>query len=234
MDHFIEIYRNQAQQYHSMISVEDIDNNLLKTIEKFTSLENGNILDLGSGTGRLPLLFWQINSKIIGLDISFQMLAEQQVQRDQMHGSWDLTQGDIRHLPIQNAWADITTAGWAAGHFCGWYPDRWQPEIDDFVSEMLRVTKPSGTLFIMETLGTGKEIPAPPTAMLALYYAHLESKWGFTREQIRTDYKFRDVEDAKQQTTFFFGQTLAEQIEENHWHILPEWTGVWHRKQSLG
>lgn len=233
MDHFIEIYRKQAHAYHQMISVEDVDNNLLKTIESLTSLEKGTILDLGSGTGRLPLLFWQINPNIVALDISFQMLIEQQLQCERVRASWHLAQGDIRCLPVQDAWADITTAGWAAGHFCAWYPDTWQQQIDIFVLEMLRVTKPSGSLFIMETLGTGSETPAAPTASLAQYYQHLESKWGFTREQIRTDYKFRDVEDAKQNTTFFFGQSLAEQIEENRWQVLPEWTGVWHRKRNL-
>ena len=88
MDHFIEIYRKQAHAYHQMISVEDVDNNLLKTIESLTSLEKGTILDLGSGTGRLPLLFWQINPNIVALDISFQMLIEQQLQRERVRASW--------------------------------------------------------------------------------------------------------------------------------------------------
>ncbi len=229
MDHFVEIYRNQAEKYHRMISFEDFENNLLETIRTITPLNNKKILDLGSGTGRLPLLFKNEHAEIIALDISIQMLLQQQVQLRVQHGSWDLVQGDIRALPVRPQWADVTTAGWAAGHFCAWYPDCWQENIDTFIMEMLRAARPGGVLIIMETLGTGKTIPAPPTGALAEYYEHIENKWNFKREVIRTDYKFHDLEHAKQNTAFFFGEELAKQIEQEGWQTLPEWTGVWHR-----
>jgi len=229
MDHFIEIYQNQTHSYHQMIDAEDFENNLLKTILQFTSINTRTVLDLGSGTGRLPLLFREQKPELVALDISYPMLLEQKVQKQFVAETWDLVTGDIRILPIRNAWADVTTAGWAAGHFCGWYPETWQQEIDRFIQEMQRVTKPSGILFIMETLGTGKETPAPPTPALAKYYAHIESKWGFHREVIRTDYKFKSLHDAKEKTTFFFGEELAQAIDTKGWQIIPEWTGVWHR-----
>lgn len=233
MDHFIEIYKNQTHAYHKMINCEDFENNLLKTILQFAPITARKVLDLGSGTGRMPLLFKELKPDLVALDISFQMLVEQQIQMQQVTGNWSLAQGDIRHLPIRDAWADVTTAGWAAGHFCGWYPDTWQEEIDRFIHEMQRVTKPFGQLFIMETLGTGKETPAPPTQAHTEYYERIEAKWGFQREVIRTDYRFQSLEDAKKNTTFFFGQELAEQIDQKEWKTLPEWTGVWHRMNQV-
>lgn len=229
MDHFIEIYQNQTHSYHQMIDAEDFENNLLKAILQFTPINARTVLDLGSGTGRLPLLFKEQQPELVALDISYPMLLEQKIQQQHVAGTWNLAQGDIRILPIRNAWADVTTAGWAAGHFCGWFPETWQQEIDRFIQEMQRVTKPSGILFIMETLGTGRETPAPPTPALTEYYQHIESKWGFQREVIRTDYKFKSLKDAKEKTTFFFGEELAQDIDEKGWQILPEWTGVWHR-----
>ena len=229
MDHFIEIYQNQAHSYHQMIDAEDFENNLLKTILQFTPIAARSVLDLGSGTGRLPLLLKEQKPELIALDISYPMLLEQKTQQQYAAGSWNLAQGDIRVLPIRDAWADVTTAGWAAGHFCGWFPENWQQEIDRFILEMQRVTKPAGILFIMETLGTGRETPAPPTPALTEYYQRIESKWGFQREVIRTDYKFKSLKDAKEKTTFFFGQELAQDIAKMEWQIIPEWTGFWHR-----
>lgn len=229
MDHYTEIYQKQTDKYHRMISFEDVENNLLKTIRALVPLNGKNILDLGSGTGRLPLLFKQFEPTLIAVDSSYPMLRQQQTQIRLVRGDWNLVQADIRSLPIQDDWAEVTTAGWAAGHFCGWYPDTWQTNIDHFVEEMLRVTKPSGSLFIMETFGTGKELPSPPTKSLAQYYEKLEKQWGFARGVIRTDYQFNSLAEAKENTTFFFGDTLAQQIDEKGWQILPEWTGVWHR-----
>ena len=229
MDHFREIYQNQAHAYHQMIDAEDYENNLLKAIQQFTTLADQCVLDLGSGSGRLPILFQGLKPELVAVDINLPMLLEQKAQKEIKQGNWDLAQGDIRVLPICDAWADITTAGWAAGHFCGWYPDSWQEEIDRFVQEMLRVTKPSGTLLIMETLSTGQEKPAPPTPAHKEYYQRIESKWGFQREVIRTDYRFNSPGDAKEKTTFFFGEELAHDIEQKSWQIVPEWTGIWHR-----
>ncbi len=229
MDHFIDIYQNQAEKYHSMISFEDFENHLLETIHDITPINHKKILDLGSGTGRLPILLKDEGAEIVSLDISMQMLLQQQVQLRAVHGNWDLVQGDIRQVPIQSEWAEVTTAGWAAGHFCGWYPDCWQENIDRFVLEMLRVTQTGGELIIMETLGTGKIFPVPPTRALAEYYERIENKWQFKREVIRTDYKFHNPAHAKDNTAFFFGEKLAEQIDQESWQILPEWTGVWHR-----
>ncbi len=228
MDHFIDIYHTKPS-YHRMIEAEDVENNLLKIIRQFTEISQKNVLDLGSGTGRLPLLFREEQPNLLAVDISLPMLLEQQVQKQRCHGTWKMAQGDIRAIPLRNAWADVTTAGWAAGHFCGWFPETWQQEIDRFILEMQRVTKTTGILFIMETLGTGTETPAPPTPAHSEYYQRIETKWGFQREVIRTDYQFSSLQDAKEKTTFFFGQELAEDIDRKAWQIVPEWTGVWHR-----
>ena len=117
MDHFIEIYQNQTHNYHQMIDAEDFENNLLKMILQFTPINARTILDLGSGTGRLPLLFKEQKPELVALDISYPMLLEQKVQKQFVAGTWDLVTGDIRILPIRDAWADVTTVGWAAGHF---------------------------------------------------------------------------------------------------------------------
>jgi len=227
MDHFKSIYQSKAREYHRLIAAEDVDGNLLATLERIASIRDQRVLDLGTGTGRLPLLLHDRAAQIIGLDLYAAMLNEQAVQRHNLGGEWDLLQGDMHTLPLPDQWADIVTAGWAIGHFVSWHTDEWQNRVDQVVAEMKRVVKPGGTLIILETLGTGSLKPTPPDEGLAHYYAILEEKWDFERREIATDYQFGNVEEAIEKLEFFFGVELSEKIRSNNWSRLPEWTGVW-------
>jgi len=230
MDHFRHIYTSRATAYHRMISAEDVEGNLLKTLQAITPLEEQTILDLGTGSGRLALLLASRARRFIGLDLHAAMLRENVVQRERVNGQWALAQSDMRALPFPTASAEVVTAGWAIGHLRGWYPADWQTQIGQVLHEMERVAKPNGALIIMETLTTGALTPAPPNAHLAEYYDWLENTWGYTRHTIATDYQFASVEEAVELTEFFFGSELAQQIRLNQWARLPEWTGVWEKR----
>jgi len=229
-DHFIQIYKKKAHEYHRMIASEDVDNQLLASIEQLCDLDGKTILDLGSGTGRLPILFWGKNIELIALDIQHQMLQYQKQIRDEVNGAWTILQADICQLPIASAVVDICTAGWSIGHTRGWYPDTWQKSIGTMLEEMTRVTKPGGNLLVMETLGTGAAAPAPPSTELAEYYRFLEYEWAFQKIVISTDYQFESVDQAVDFTQFFFGDEMAARIRKNGWSRLPEFTGIWHKR----
>ncbi|MCB0166046.1 MAG: class I SAM-dependent methyltransferase [Anaerolineae bacterium] len=228
-DHFIEIYTSQAGAYHRMIAPEDVDGNLLPAIETITSLRGKRILDLGTGSGRLPLLFGAQAGQVVGLDLHAAMLAEHQRRRKQRGGRWGLLQADMRRLPLPNGWAEVVIAGWAIGHLVGWYGDRWHSEVQQVLAEMQRLVAPGGALIILETLSTGSLIPRPPTDGLARYYDWLETDLGFKRQAIRTDYQFHSVDEAVARMAFFFGPELARTIRDQGWARVPEWTGVWGR-----
>ena len=80
MDHYINIYTQHADTYHRMIEAEDIDGNLLPVVESVTPLAGKKVLDLGTGTGRIPLLIHQRAKQISALDLHQDMLLEQQKQ----------------------------------------------------------------------------------------------------------------------------------------------------------
>jgi hypothetical protein len=92
---------------------------------------------------------------------------------------------------------------------------------------MHRVVTAKGALIIMETLTTGSLTPAPPSQGLADYYAWLENEWGFSRQEVSTDFQFAGIDEAVARTEFFFGPDLASKVRENGWTRIPEWTGVW-------
>ena len=226
-DHFINIYSHHADQYHEMIAVEDVDGNLLPALENVASLQGKRVLDLGSGTGRIPLLIHEIAAEVVVLDLHWDMLCEQSRQRQALGGTWGLLQGDMRFLPFASNSFDIITVGWAIGHFTGWYSEDWQAQVGLVLEEMRRVAAPGGALIILETLTTGSLIPKPPSPGLATYYAWLENEWGFTRQEISTDYLFPSLDEAAHYAEFFFGEELATKVRTNNWVRLPEWTGVW-------
>ncbi len=230
MDPFLHIYTHQAGAYHRMILPEDADGHLLPALLRACPLAGAQVLDLGSGTGRIPLLLAPLARQIIALELQRAMLREQAIQRTQTGGSWPLVQADMRRLPVRDGWADAAIAGWSIGHLRGWRPLDWQAHIGAVLGEMQRATRAGGALVVLETLGTGALSPAPPTPELAEYYAWLESIWGFEREVISTDYQFESAAQAAEATEFFFGPGLAAEIRVRGWARLPEWTGVWSRK----
>ncbi|HEX9597639.1 MAG TPA: class I SAM-dependent methyltransferase [Anaerolineales bacterium] len=225
-DHFIQIYKTRAAAYHALIAAEDADSNLLPALQAITPLAGKRVLDLGSGSGRIPLLLKNLDNQLVALDLHHAMLKEQAAQASAIGGSWPLLQADLRRLPLAGGWADVAIAGWAIGHFTGWYTD-WKAEASRALAEMQRATKPGGALIILETLGTGALEPAPPNAVLAAYYQWLENELGFTRRVVATDYDFGSVQRAAELCGAFFGEQLAERVRANKWSRVPEFTGMW-------
>jgi len=229
-DHFTNIYTHRAADYHRMITPEDVEGNLLPALQNVMPFKGKRVLDLGTGTGRLPLLLAGQPAQMACLDLHGDMLRQNQIQQRAQKGRWGLTQGDMRRLPVASGWADVVTAGWAIGHFIGWYAEDWQAHVRQVLQEMVRVAAAGGAIIILETLTTGSLTPVPPTEGLAQYYAWLENEWGFNRQEIRTDFQFAGVEEAVAHTEFFFGPELAAKIREQGWARLPEWTGIWSKR----
>lgn len=229
-DHFKAIYHSQAVAYHHMIAAEDVDANLLSTLTRLTSFRGKRVVDLGTGTGRIPLMLKPLGAFVVGLDLHAEMLHENARQRALCDGRWPLVQADMRDVPFPANWAHVAIAGWAIGHFTSWYAADWCVQVGRVLANMSRLVRPGGLLVIMETLGTGFNAPAAPTADLDAYYTFLEEDHGFQRTVISTDYEFDDLETAVAQTEFFFGPDLARKIRANGWARVPEWTGVWHKR----
>ena len=77
-----------AVEYHRMIEYEDVDDNLYECIDKLLTTDFSSVLDIGSGTGRIPLLLSDTNLNVIGLDLYWEMLQENVRQRNLSAGSW--------------------------------------------------------------------------------------------------------------------------------------------------
>ena len=146
--------------------------------------------------------------------------------------SWQLLCADAECLPVASDWADLAIAGWVFGHFRSWHAQDWRTHVQRGLDEMERALRPGGTLVLIESLGTGAALPAPPTPELAEYFLWLETEQGMRRHAIRTDYGFADVASAAATTGAFFGAPFAERVRAEHWSRVPECTGLWWRSTA--
>jgi ubiquinone/menaquinone biosynthesis C-methylase UbiE len=195
-------------------------------LQAIRPLSNLEIIELGAGTGRLSRLLAPLASRVFLTDISTHMLEKAWAR--QGDGRYFFAAADNGRLPAADNSADLAIAGWSIGHQTGWFPDTWPERVDRVVAEMKRVVRSKGTVLILETLGTGREGPQPPTQELADYYGRLERQHGFQRQWIRTDYQFHSVSEAERLTRFFFGDQLADRIVSEKLTRLPECTGIWY------
>ena len=189
------------------------------------------MVELGAGTGRLTRLLLPLVERIRAYDASAQMLrvAESHLKASGL-ANWELGVADNKRLPVEDAAADISIAGWSLGHAVGWFPETWRDEIAAAVDEMARVLRRGGTAIILETMTTGSETAAPPTEGLASFYRWLEADRGFRGVSIRTDYRFESPDEADRLTRFFFGDELADRVRREQWVVVPESTGIWWRR----
>jgi ubiquinone/menaquinone biosynthesis C-methylase UbiE len=220
-----EIYRNQTDTYEFMISRQP---NLAENIKEIRPFQNLDILDLGAGSGRLSRVLAEEAKSLICTDISLAMLEllEHNLMQQGIARNWTTIVSDHRELQIADRSIDLAVSGWSICYLTGSENNHWEDNLKQIISELYRVLRPAGTIIIFETMGTGTETPKPPE-LLTDYYRALEEDYGFHHKWIRMDYHFRDVEEARQSTEFFFGEELTKKILDNHWSIVPECAGIW-------
>jgi ubiquinone/menaquinone biosynthesis C-methylase UbiE len=223
--HFQRIYRTEAVTYQRMVAAEDTLGELAAKLTKLAETAT-TIVDVGAGTGRLTVPLCVAGNRVHGVDTATAMLDVARTRLARCAGRWALSTADARKLPIDDDWADAAIAGWVFGHFTEWYQPNWEAELVRALAEMDRVVKPGGVEIVVDTLGTGVTVPAAPTPALAAYHQLLEER-GFTRDVLRTDYRFGSVEESVELLEWFFG--MGDWARAHHDPVVPEYTGWWQR-----
>jgi ubiquinone/menaquinone biosynthesis C-methylase UbiE len=221
-----DVYARHAGQYDRLVGHEDCQGHLLSALQTICPLDGLEVVELGSGTGRLTCLLAPLVRSICALDASRHMLGQaarraQALDARNVH----LAVADHRALPVATGSADLAIAGWSLCYLVVDRPFDWRTQLGRGLSEMRRVLRPGGTIVVLETLGTGAEMPQR-VGLLAEYYDFLERE-GYGSSWIRTDYRFESLAEAEVLVRFFFGDDLAEQVVERGSLALPECTGLW-------
>ena len=220
------VYDTEPEAYDRLVSAEDCDGRLLPAILSAAGLEDAELLDVGTGTGRVARLLEPHVRSVTASDAAPAMLG---VARRRLPSA-RLANADARALPWRTGTFDVVTAGWVFGHLTFWNTQKWPREIGRALDELRRVVRPGGAIVILETMGTGVTEPAPPDPALQRYYEWLEKERGFDRQVVRTDFGFESVEEAAESCGFFFGAEFADRIRDHGWTRVPEWTGIWSKR----
>ncbi len=228
-DHQRKIYQTDADRYEALVSREGYQGNIIRALEEIVDPASLDILDLGAGTGRLTLMLAPRAKSIRAFDVSAEMLR---VCRDRLVASgmpnWGVDVADHRQLPVESHSVDLVVSGWSVAYLHVWNPETWRDELEKWLDEMKRVLRRGSFIVLFKSLGTGNKLPKQ-LEHLKEYYAWLDEA-GFQNKWIRTDYKFTSIDEAEALSRFFFGDELADKVQENKWVILPECTGVWWMK----
>ncbi|MDB4978210.1 MAG: class SAM-dependent methyltransferase [Candidatus Peribacteria bacterium] len=221
------IYLNQALQYDELISREDYEENILKTLLEIHDFNGNDIADIGAGTGRLALLLAPFVQSILLTDAAGPMLKVAEERLAAIGFTNFRTEvSDLTSIPAENASLNAVLESWALAG-AALRSESWPDTVQKAVKEMERVVKPGGSIILMETLGTGLEEPSPPNEKFAALYESLEKQHGFSHRSIRTDYKFTTAEEKDRLLTFFFDKEMLDAGVHTDSMIYPECTGVW-------
>jgi ubiquinone/menaquinone biosynthesis C-methylase UbiE len=174
MPDYDEIYHRHADQYDLLVSREDYQHNLFCTLDQINPFDDRDVVEFGAGTGRLTCMLAPVVRTIRAFDSSSHMLEEavQNLKKTGLH-NWQVQVGDHRNLKVETGTADVAISGWSMCYLVVGNKDTWQRELARGLAEMQRVLREDGSLIIIETLGTGHEIPAPPEELME-YYGWLE------------------------------------------------------------
>jgi len=225
------VYQQEALSYQRLIAREDYKENLLPAILEIADLEGRDLIDLGSGTGRLACLLAPIARSVFAFDLFPHMLGVAASRlTEQGSLNWLAAASDHRHVPLPAGSADLVISGWSFCYLVVWEEQHWEDALEAGLQEISRVLKYDGEIIIIETLGTGVTSPEPPEK-LQKYYKYLE-RAGFQPDWLRTDYKFQDREEALELVQFFFGEEMLDKVGDEREPVLPECTGIWWKKKS--
>lgn len=221
-----QAYQQEGDRYQQLIAREDFQGNLLPAIRKVVRLEGLDVVDLGSGTGRLTRLLGPATRSVFAFDASAHMLSvAMKLFAEDPYYRWLAAAADHRAIPLPQNSADLILSGWSFCYLVVWEEKNWQSSLTEGLREIKRVLRDRGSVVLLETLGTGVTEPRPPEK-LAPYFNFLED-FGFTRSWIRTDYKFQSRDEARELVRFFFGEEMLPNINQDAEPILPECTGIW-------
>lgn len=105
------------------------------------------VLDVGTGTALIPIEFCRraVTASVWGIDLAVEMLklAERNVRDAGLHGRVLLEQVDAKSMPCENGEFDWVISNSIIHHI---------PEPADSLSEMLRVLRPGGLLFVRDLM----------------------------------------------------------------------------------
>ncbi len=148
-----EIYQKIAEKYDFLNHFFSVYIDVLwrkKLLRLILPEEGDRVLDVCTGTGDIAIeIKAKANSKVVGLDISEEMLKVARKKLQERRLDIPLIIGDALKMPVKNSTFDVVTIGFGLRNL---------PDYDKGLDEMARVLKNGGRIFILEFAPPRKNI----------------------------------------------------------------------------
>jgi ubiquinone/menaquinone biosynthesis C-methylase UbiE/DNA-binding transcriptional ArsR family regulator len=135
-----QYFAQHADQWDAIRSLHVADSAVEARMRHMLGASVGRLVDIGTGTGRMIELFGSSADHAIGVDRSPEMLRLARAKLDGLDG-WELRQGDITALPLNEASADTVILHQVL-HFI--------PAPEAALAEAARLLAPGGRLLIAD------------------------------------------------------------------------------------
>lgn len=167
-----DYFRRNAGQWETLRSLHvpeaRVEEAMLELGQNIPAAHRRNLLDIGTGTGRILEIFAPYVENALGVDLSCEMLAIARANLERTGlGHCQIRQADMYQLPLPDKAYDLVTV-----HQVLHYADR--PE--DVIREAARVLRPGGRLVVVDFT---------PHTLEALRDAHAHRRLGFPDEEIK-------------------------------------------------
>ena len=134
------LYAQTAPGYDWKLSILETILGIGKLRQRFLAQANGDVLDVGTGTGR-NFPFYSPECHVTGIDLSPEMLSIASKRADSLGMRVELLEMDAEHMTFHSHSFDTVVSSLAVCTF---------PHPVDALREMARVCKPDGRILLLE------------------------------------------------------------------------------------
>ena len=137
-DPFFQFKQSQKQGWAHFSPLEALTIPQAAKLVRHAKVKSGdNLLDVGCGTGVVPITAAKLGARATGIDLTPELLqrARENARISEISVEWQ--EGDAENLPFEDSSFDVVTSQF--GHI-------FAPRPELAIAEMLRVLKPGGTI----------------------------------------------------------------------------------------
>ena len=227
-----------ARRYDRGKSFEDHENRLVGELTRIAALDGAEVADIGAGTGQIAKRIGQRTKRYYGFDPSVSMIQVANEWRAEYPAADRVTfeVATAVAIPLPGDAVDITVYPWSMNSILGaeWAGD-WRGCLRVVLREAGRITRPGGTIVVIETASLMGELPWGqvwhPTRRAFL--SELEAIHGFTSSFYSNDWNFCSRRNLRRYGELWFKRETLSSVLRSGSTVLKECVGMWWRREPL-
>lgn len=224
-----------AANYDRGKAFEDYQGNLVHEVEKIIAIDGARVADIGAGTGQLAKNLGERVAEYYGFDVAPAMVAsasrEFRAQIDAGRIHFAVASADS--VPMKDGAVDATVFPWSMTSIVSPYWDHdWERRVDAVIAEAVRVTRPGGSILVIETASLLDELPTGEiwNPVRRAFLTYIERVHGFGKSFFNNDWDFRTRRNLRFYGGLLFDTATIKAVERQGTTVLGENAGIWWKK----